>query len=407
MGVHTSSSAFGYALVSSVIAAVLVSFVVLWLSGPWLWVLSSSLASMGLGAALHWAWNRWHQRQGPDGYAGAGHGQRMPVAVAAEEIRAVVPYLSVMRGQLEGALHQAEEGVVALISLLDQMHAASQEQVERIASSQQQGAEITQVFHDKVLIDRQLGAILKMFVEKQEQDETSNVERIQRLQEVKQLSGLVDVITNVAQQTNFLAINATIEAARAGPSGKGFAVVAAEIRLLSTRTASAAKEIAQRIAAVTDGIDSELAQAVDVNQRHASTSNMRHVLTDIEQMQERFAEASQHMEQIIAGVDRGHSSISLCLTEAMGHMQFHDVLRQRVEHVQAAMIELDQHLQSMTDQLIDHPWDPATMTTLKERLEAHIKSYVMQSQIDAHQAAMGTTPTAGAATNDRPKIELF
>ncbi len=407
MGVHTSSSAIGYSLVSSILAAVLVSTLVLWFSGPWLWVLCGSLASIGLGAAGHWGWLQWQRQHNSTGQK-TDKNQRMPVEVAAQEIRAVVPYLSVMRGQLEGALQQAEEGVVALIGLLDQMHAASQEQVERIASSQQQGAEVTQVFHDKVLIDRQLGAILKMFVEKQEEDENTNVERIQRLQEVKQLSGLVDVITNVAQQTNFLAINATIEAARAGPSGKGFAVVAAEIRLLSTRTAAAAKEIAQRIAAVTNGIDAELAQAVDVSQRHASTSNMRHVLSDIEQMQDRFAEASQDMEKIIAGVDRGHGSISLCLTEAMGHMQFHDVLRQRVEHVQAAMLELDQHLQSMTDQLIDHPWDPATMTTLKDRLEAHIKSYVMQSQIDAHQAAMGTAPAAGAgAANDRPKIELF
>ena len=396
------SSAFWYSLVGSVVAAVLISGFVGWLSGPWPWVLGSSLGTVALG----WG-GAWLAQHSPHGQRQRGNGrQHMPVQVAVEEMRQVVPYLGVMRGQLEGALQQAEEGVVAIIGLMDKMHTASTEQVQRIASSQEKGSEVTQIFHDKVLIDRQLGSILKMFVDKQEQDESTNVERIRHLQEIKELSNLVDVIASVAQQTNFLAINAAIEAARAGPSGKGFAVVAAEIRQLSTRTAAAAKEIAQRITAATDGVDAQLAQALDSTQRHTSTSNMRHVLSDIEEMQDRFAVASEHMAEIIHGVGHGHHAMSQFLTEAMGQMQFHDVLRQRVEHVQAAMTELDQHLQLMTDQLIDHPWEPDTMTTLKDRLAAHIKSYVMQSQIDAHQAATGTAPSPDSA-DGRPKIELF
>lgn len=405
MGTRPSTDFWRLLLVSA-LTATAVACVVLWLPwqpSPWLLAWGSAGGTALISSLLYYLLLRLQKRR-PTHHQ---HQEHMPVDVAVNELRQVVPYLGVMREQLQGALQQTEEGVVGLISTLNQMHSNSTAQVNRITASQEKGVEVTQIFRDKVLIDRQLGAILKMFVDKMEADENSNVVRIRRLQEVKQLSDLVNVIASVAQQTNFLAINAAIEAARAGPSGKGFAVVAAEIRALSTRTAAAAKEIASKISGATDGIDSELAQALDTSQRHASTGNMRRVLADIEEMQERFAKAEQHMEEIIAGVAQGQQVLSGSLTDAMGQMQFHDVMRQRVEHVQSAMAELDQHLQNLADQLLDHPWDQETMTTLKERLEAQIQNYVMQSQRDTHQAITGATTAQTGAADERPKIELF
>ncbi len=328
----------------------------------------------------------------------------MPTHQAVDEIRSVAPYLDVTREQLKGALQESEQGVLSLINLINQVHQVSDNQVDRIQQSRDNGAEITRVMEEKLMIDKQLSAILEMFAEKQTRDVEDNMSRIKRLQEVKGLAPLVDVIAIVARQTNLLSINAAIEAARAGESGKGFAVVAAEIRQLSIRTASVATDIAQRINSATESIDEELDNAMNSTAREDSSGSMRRVIQDISAMQDRFAGATQNLMGILDSVKNGHQDIVQRLSEALGYIQFHDVMRQRVEPVEQALQELNEHLQSMADQMADKPWNPEAMVYLKQRLDEQVTRYVMQSQLQTHQQVTGDVVVKDAG---RPKIELF
>ncbi|WP_442963480.1 methyl-accepting chemotaxis protein [Pseudomonas sp. MT4] len=135
------------------------------------------------------------------------------------------------------------------------------------------------------LVEAQVGGIERLAAEIEQSVNVIN----QLASDSKAISQVLDVIKGVAEQTNLLALNAAIEAARAGEQGRGFAVVADEVRNLARRTQQSTEEIEQMIARLQGGVGAA------VKTMHAS-----HSMADATVNQS--AQVRQALENILGAV---------------------------------------------------------------------------------------------------------
>ena len=216
-----------------------------------------------------------------------------------------------------GAAHHIEQAIKQLTHSIEQAGSQLHQVGEQTLQSAERAQEATLAIHTvEQVIGEQVTGV------KQVSHTISDLAGLSQ-----QIAGLAGAIHDIAEQTNLLALNAAIEAARAGEQGRGFAVVADEVRSLATRTGSATTEINTIIGKIQDvslraasEMDTELAR-VEQAVTHTMTArqSVARIAQSCEEINQRIAQVDQLMSdetRLVQGIHHQVGEMSRLAAEA-------------------------------------------------------------------------------------------
>lgn len=295
--------------------------------------------------------------------------------------------------QVEAGRAQTEDAVTALAvrfsGLAEKMAAAvSASQSAAGGNGKKQGQE---GLVDLLKTSQQdLGSIIDSLRE-------STVSKQSLLQEVNQLAlfmgelkEMAAEVGSIAMQTNLLALNAAIEAARAGEAGRGFAVVADEVRKLSTLSAETGKRISQGAEQINAAIASTMSASEQSVTRDAES--VTHSEAVIGQVIERFHGAASRLTDSSSILNEASMGIREEISDVLVSLQFQDRVSQILSHVRDDIQKLEMHV---NDCLSAGQCVPIDTNAWLDELS---KTYTTTEQRDMHTGANATQSASSEIT---------
>ncbi len=181
------------------------------------------------------------------------------------EVERQADRVELVSGESNQAVYEQRGQIEQVATAMNQMSATAQEVARSAAAAVQSAQSVNdETVSGRSLVENQVGSIRRLAAEIDQSVAVIN----QLAADSASISRVLEVIKGIAEQTNLLALNAAIEAARAGEQGRGFAVVADEVRTLAKRTQQSTEEIEQMIAKLQGGVGAAV-KAMNVSHQMA------------------------------------------------------------------------------------------------------------------------------------------
>ncbi len=170
------------------------------------------------------------------------------------------------------------------------------------------------------------------------------------------VGAIIRVITDIADQTNLLALNAAIEAARAGEAGRGFAVVADEVRKLAEKTMQATSEVNKVITGIQNGTEQ-------------SINSVERAVQAVRSAAEMAVEAGTKLESIVVIVQKTADQIQNIASASEEQSATSEAVNQTLEHVRIISIETATAMSASTYAVEDLAKQAKTLNDLIHQLQ--------------------------------------
>jgi methyl-accepting chemotaxis protein len=236
----------------------------------------------------------------------------LEIANASDQLASAAEELSAVTEESTRGLTRQNDEIQQAATAVNQMTAAVDEVAgNAVSTSQASSQATTEAEEGREQVAQAVSGMNSMVVEIN--DSTKSVEGL--ASQVREIGKVIDVIRGIADQTNLLALNAAIEAARAGEQGRGFAVVADEVRALAHRTQVSTVDIEKMIGEVQVGADGAVA-AMNKSLSWANNTQvlaqnageaLQRITASVAKINERnlvIASASEEQAQVAREVDR-------------------------------------------------------------------------------------------------------